>query len=124
MALLPCPNEPHSLMSTLGRIGPPPRCGGLSPHPPRRVGLDRNGPRPPPRVGLGRSPSLRHVGLGLHSPCSSSVHWVGLHSPSSSSLCSDRCCIEVVAMVVVVVVTPRCRYRFRYALPMGFVDGH
>jgi hypothetical protein len=138
-------SQPHSLMSTLGRTGPPLRCGGLSPRPPRRVGLDRGSPRPLPRVGLRRPPpSLRHVGLGLHSPCSSSVYWVGLHSPSSSSSCwvwshspsfssscSDRCCccggmwlvrlviavVEVVAMVMVVM--PRDRHRCRYALSMG-----
>ena len=59
-------------MLTLRHIGPPPpRCGGLSPRPPCRVGLDRTSlacrgglSRPPPRVGLGRTPSPRHVELG------------------------------------------------------------
>ena len=59
-------------MSTVGHIGPPPpRCGGLSPRPPCRVGLDRTRlarcgglSHPPPRVDLGRTPPSRHVGLG------------------------------------------------------------
>ena len=57
----------------LGHIDPPPPCGGLSPHPPYRVGLDRTHLAhrgglscPPPCVGLGRTPpSPRHVGLGF-----------------------------------------------------------
>ena len=57
----------------LGHIDPPPPCGGLSPCPPYRVGLDRTHlarrgglSRPSPCVGLGHTPpSPCHVGLGF-----------------------------------------------------------